>query len=114
MRRVLGFDVLQNGLERLQIAVNVSDDGEFHLRLADNFKTAKFILRVAPIYIFVADKASKSRIADGGAKGFQFLARAFGDQFHAAVGQIADGAGDFKSGGDGFRGVAKPDTLHVA
>ena len=73
-----------------------------------------FILRVTPIYTFVADKASKSRTADGDAKRFQFFGRAFGDQFHASVRQIADDAGDFKTGGDGFRGVAKPDTLHAA
>ena len=30
MRRVLGFDVFQNGLERLQVGVNVSDDGVSH------------------------------------------------------------------------------------
>ena len=48
------------------------------------------------------------------AERFQFLVRAFGDQFHASIRQIADDAGDFKAGGDGFRGVAKPDTLHTA
>ena len=30
MRRLLASGVLQNGLERLQIAVNVSDDGKLH------------------------------------------------------------------------------------
>jgi hypothetical protein len=30
MRRVLGFDVSQNGLERFQVAVDVSDDGVSH------------------------------------------------------------------------------------
>ena len=79
----------------------------YFISLAGNFKTAKIILRVAPSYIFVADKASKSRAANGLAEGFQFLARAFGDEFDATVGQIADGAGDFKAGGDGFGGVAK-------
>ena len=71
-------------------------------------------MRVTPTYTFVADKASKSRTANGTAKRFQFLGRALGDQFHASVWQIADDAGDFKAGGDGFRGVAKPDTLHTA
>ena len=39
---------------------------------------------------------------------------AFGDEFDAAVGQVADGAGDFKTGGDGLGGVAEPDALHAA
>jgi hypothetical protein len=30
MRRVLGLDVSQNGLERFQVAVDVSDDGVSH------------------------------------------------------------------------------------
>ena len=114
MRGLLLFGVRQNGVERFQIAVNVSDDGEFHLRLSNNFKSMKFILRVAPRDLSSRIKSRKPRVANGGAKGFQFRARAFGDQFHAAVRQIAHGAGHFKSGGDGFRGVAKTDALHVA
>ncbi len=45
---------------------------------------------------------------------FKLLRRALGDQFHASIGQIADNAGNIKAGGDGFRGVTKPDTLHAA
>ena len=74
----------------------------------------KFILCVTPIYTFVADKASKSCATNGVMKRLQFLAGALGNQFNAPVRQIADEAGDFKAGGDGFRGVAKSDTLHTA
>jgi hypothetical protein len=49
-----------------------------------------------------------------GAKSVKLVAAAFGDEFHAAIGQIADGAGDFKTGGDGFGGVTKAHALHPA
>ena len=39
MGGLLLFSVGQNGPEGFQIAVNVSDDGEFHLRLSNNFKS---------------------------------------------------------------------------
>ena len=39
MGGLLLFGVRQDGAERLQIAVNVSDDGEFHLRLSNNLKS---------------------------------------------------------------------------
>jgi hypothetical protein len=74
----------------------------------------KFILRVAPTYTFVADKASKSRASDGVAKRFEFFARTFGDEFDAAVGQIAHNAGDLKTGGESLGGVAKADALDAA
>ena len=50
------------------------------------FKTAKIILRFAPRDFFVADKVLQPRVAKGRPEGFQFFARAFGDQFDAAVG----------------------------
>jgi len=74
----------------------------------------KFIFCVGPTYTFVADKASKSCTTNGVAKRLQFFAGALGNQGNASVRQIADDAGDFKAGGDGFRGVAKSDTLHTA
>jgi len=82
--------------------------------VADNFKTAKFILCCGPIYLLVADKASKTFSADGGAERFEFRARAFGDELDAAVRQVVDDAGDFKTGGGGFGGVAEADALHAA
>jgi hypothetical protein len=67
-----------------------------------------------PIYMLIADKASKTFSADGGAEGVEFGARAFGGEFDAAIGQVADCAGDFKTGGGGFGGVAKTHALHAA
>jgi len=55
------------------------------IALVNYFKTAKLILRGAPRYIFAADKRFQPRVADGRAEGFQFFARAFGDQCDAAV-----------------------------
>jgi len=74
----------------------------------------KFIFRVGPIYMFVADKASKTCAADGVPKGLQFLAGALGGQFHPAVRKVPHGADDFKAGSHDFRGIAKTDTLHLA
>jgi len=74
----------------------------------------EFIFCFAPIYTFVADKASKSCATDGVTKCLQFPAATLGNQFHPSVRQIADGANDFKTGGDGFRSVTKPDALHEA
>jgi len=92
--------------------VNVCDDGVFHF-LANNLKSPKFIFRVRPHYLLVADKSSKTCIVERGAESGEFRMAAFGVEFHAAVGQIADGAGDFKTGGDGFGGVTKADALHA-
>ena len=38
MGGILAFDVVQNDLERFQIAVNVSDDGVFHF-ISEQFQT---------------------------------------------------------------------------
>jgi hypothetical protein len=113
VRGVLGADVFQHDLESFQIAVNVCDDGVFHF-LANDLKSPKFIFSVGPSYLFVADKSSKTCIMDGRAKRFEFGGCAFGDEFHATVGEIADGAGDFKTGDDGFGGVAEADALHAS
>jgi hypothetical protein len=64
--------------------------------------------------LLVADKSSKTFRPDGGAKGFEFGARALGGELDAAVGQVAHTAGDFKTGGDGLDGVTKPNALHAA
>jgi hypothetical protein len=112
MRGALGANVLQHDLKSLQVAVDVSDDGVFHL-LPDDFKTLKFIFRNGPSYLFVANKSSKTCGAEGGAKGVEFGADALGDEFDAAVGKVADDAGDFKAGGDGSGGVTKADALHI-
>ena len=74
----------------------------------------KFIFCAGPIYTFVADKASKSCAMDRLAEGFEFRAVTLGNQLHPAVRKITDGAGDIKTGGDGFRGITKTDALHLA
>jgi hypothetical protein len=71
-------------------------------------------LRGDPIYLFVLDQASETCIADGSAERLKFFARSFGDEFDAAIGQIADETGDLKTGGDGFYGMAEPHALHAA
>ena len=73
-----------------------------------------FIFCVGPIYLLVADKASKSCTTDGFTKGLKFRALALGDEFNAAIGQIAHEAGNFKTGGDGFDGITETDALHAA
>ena len=44
----------------------------------------------------------------------QFFLRAFGEQLYAAIGQIANSSRNFKTGGNGFDGISKPDALHAA
>jgi len=85
VRGILAFDVGQHGLERFQIGVDVGDDGVFHSSV-NNLKSVKFILRLAPRHVFVADETSKSRATDGLAERLEFLARALGGQFDTPVG----------------------------
>jgi hypothetical protein len=92
--------------------MNVCDDGVFHF-LTNYFKSPKFIFCVCPIYLLVADKSSKTCIVQRRAESVKLFASAFGHQFDPAVGQIADGAGDFKPGGDRLGGVAKAHALHM-
>jgi hypothetical protein len=72
------------------------------------------MLRFTPAYFLTVNKASETFITDGGAKRRELLTRALGNQFHAAIGQVADEAGDFITGGDSLHGVTKPDALHAA
>ena len=69
---------------------------------------------MVPFYIFIADKTSKSRAANGLAEGLEFTAFALGDEFDTAIGQVADDTGDLKTGGDIPGGVTKADALHPA
>ena len=64
-----------------------------------------------PTHTFISDKSSQPRVADGRAKRIKFLACALGDEMDSTVWQVADGAGNFKTGGDIFCGVTKPDSL---
>ncbi len=72
------------------------------------------MLRFIPVYLFLLNKASKTFIADGVAERLQLCARALGDEFNAAIGQVADDAVDDKAGGDGLDGVTKSHALHAA
>jgi hypothetical protein len=72
------------------------------------------MLCIRPIYLLVADKSSKTCSVQGGAKSVQFLAPALGDEFDAAIGEVADGAGDVEAGGDRFGGVPETHPLHMA
>ena len=74
MRGVLGANVVQHNLEGVQIAMNVCDNGVFHL-LANNFKSPKFIFCFRPIYLLVADKSSKTCIVQRGAESVKLFAR---------------------------------------
>jgi hypothetical protein len=82
--------------------------------LADDFKIAKFIMYFRPLYMLIANKSSKTCIAEGRAVVLEFGLEAFDDEFDTAIGQVADGADDFKAGGDGLGGVPEPDTLNAS
>ena len=86
----------------------------YFIQLADNFKSAKIILRVGPIYLLITNKTSKTFIADGGAERLQFGLGSFCDEFNAAIGQVADRARDFKTGCDRSGRVTKTNPLHAA
>jgi len=97
--------------------VDVCYDGVLHRigppNLANNFKTAKLIFSFAPVYFFMSDKAAQLGFLHALAKGFQFVPRSFGDQFHAAISQIFYCARHFESTRNLFHCVTEPDTLHV-
>ena len=63
---------------------------------------------------FLVPNVPDEPIADLAQQRVQLTRLAFGDQFHAAIGHIADETADFVSAGDGARGVAKANALHVA
>lgn len=67
----------------------------------------------APDYFLTLNKASETFSPDGGAKRLEFSARAFGGEFDAAVGQVANAPGDFKAGGNPLDCVAKANALHA-
>ena len=87
MRDVLGADVLQHHLKCFPVSVNVCNDGVFHF-LTNNLKSPKFIFRVRPNYLFVADKSSKTCVMQRRMESLQFRLRPFRNQFDAAIGQI--------------------------
>ena len=93
--------------------MNICNNGVFHF-LANNLKSPEFIFCLRPNYLFVMDKSSETCRVQFRAESLEFRAVALGDEFDAAIGEIADGAGDFKAGGDGLGGVAEAHPLHAA
>ena len=115
MGALLLLDVLQNDLERLKVGVYVGYNCKLHV----SFYLTISNPRNSPAASAQDTSSSRikwsspdSRIACRNASSSSL--RAFGDQFHPAVGQIADRAGHVEAGGDRFHGVAEPDTLHLA
>jgi hypothetical protein len=92
--------------------MNVSNDGVFHF-LATYLKSPKLIFRVGPNYLLVPNKSSKTCIQYGRAKCLQFGPAALGNEFDPAVGQVANIAGDFETGGHGLGRVTEANTLHA-
>jgi hypothetical protein len=78
-----------------------------------DFKAAKFIFCLRPLGLFLPDETADLRLSDGLKERFQFFPGPFGRQFHAAIFQIADHAGDFKTMREGSDRITEPDTLHV-
>lgn len=71
-------------------------------------------MRGEPAYTFIVNKTSKTFSANGGAKRLQFGPRTLSDEFDPAIRKIADDAGDFEAGGNGFDGVTKANSLNAA
>jgi len=78
-----------------------------------DFKTAKFILCLRPAGLLLPDKTTNLRLSDGVQERLQFLFDPFGRQFHAAILEIADCAGDFKPMRQGSDRITEPNTLHM-
>ena len=114
MGAFLLLDVLQNDLKRLQVGVNVGYDGKLHVihLTISNPQTHPVASAQDTASFRIKWSRPDSRIACRNA--VQLVFGAFGDQFHPAVGQIADHTGHVEPAGDRFDGVAKPDALHVA
>jgi hypothetical protein len=79
-----------------------------------DFKPAKVTRSLTPGELFIPNQRAHIRILEGAPKLFQFGPFAFYNQFHTSIGQISDGACDFKSKGHALRGVSEPYTLHAS
>ena len=117
MRAFLFLNILQNHLERLQIGVDIGDNGVLHFlvtTLMRNFKTAKFIFCLRPIRLFLADESAHFRFADGLEEGFQFLSVApSATNSTRPSGKLRTVAGHFKPVGQGFDRVSEPNALNM-
>lgn len=59
------------------------------------------------------DEAAEMAVEDGLEHGAEFGGLALKEEFDAAVGKVADGAGEIKAGADLFDGVAEANTLNA-
>ena len=78
-----------------------------------DFKTAKFVLCLGPAGLLLADKTADLRLSDCVQERLQFLLEALGRKLHAAILQVANHPGDFKSMREGFDRKTEPNTLHM-
>jgi hypothetical protein len=78
-----------------------------------DFEAVEFARGWAYVAALVADVVGKA-LADFPEEGVGFAAFAFGDELDAAVGQVADVAGNLVAAGDRVGCVAEADALDVA
>jgi hypothetical protein len=76
-----------------------------------NVETREFTAGRLHVAAFVANVAEKP-LANFAQEGVQLVRLAFGDQFDATIGEIANVTADFVAASDRMRRVSKPDTLH--
>ena len=81
------FGVFQNHSQRLEIGVNIGDDGVFHFKTTSShyFKPAKVTGGFAPARLFVANEAAYFGVLDRPVERFQFFFRSLSQQFHPSI-----------------------------
>ena len=82
--------------------------------LSHNLKSAKLSARLTPTHVLVTDVRRQTLVANRRPKRFQFFLVALSHEFHAAIRQIANRAGDFKTRRNAPDSISKTDALHVA
>ena len=80
----------------------------------NNLKSPALVLCIAPSYLLIPNKSSKTGVPNCRPESLQFLAEAFGDQLYPAISQVSDRPDHFKPRGHRFRIVTKSDALHPA
>ena len=81
-------------------------------RLMADFEGGEFAGGGADVVALVADVVREA-VADGLEERVGFVAVAFGDELDAAVGEVADVAGDVVLQRDVLSGIAEPNPLHA-
>ncbi len=90
-----------------------SRHNRFRAELVADFERGEFASGGADVAALVADVVAEA-VADGLEERVGFLAVGFDDEFDAAIGEVADVAGDFVVARDRVGGVAEADALDVA